>query len=69
MSGGIYLYKRHQVLFMSESQILHTISSDIDADVHRLRPGYRDKLQKIVDDGVFESYSSFDDMKREIEVV
>ena len=69
MSGGIYLYKRHQVLFMSESQILHTISSDIDADVHRLRPDYRDKLQKIVDDGVFESYSSFDDMKREIEVV
>lgn len=52
---------------MSESQILHKISSDVDADIHRLRPDYRDKLQKIVDDGVFESYSSFDDMKREIE--
>ena len=69
MSGGIYLYKRHQVLFMSESQILHTISSDIDADVHRLRPEYRREVQTIVDDGVFESYFCFDDMKHEIEAV
>ena len=71
---------------MSESQILHKISSDIDflkdqmanlqrdvseidADLHRLRPDYKEKVQKIVDDGVFESYSSFDDLRHEIEDV
>lgn len=71
---------------MSEVQILHKISSDIDflkdqmanlqrdvseidADLHRLRPDYKEKVQKIVEDGVFESYSSFDDLRHEIEDV
>ena len=71
---------------MSDAQILHKIScdidfikgqmanlqrdiSEIDADLHRLRPEYRDKVQKIMDDGVFESYSSFDDLRHDIEDV
>ena len=52
---------------MSEAQILHKISSKIAADLHRLRPDYKEKVQKIVDDGVFESYSSLDDLRHEIE--
>jgi len=71
---------------MSESQILHKISNDIEflkdqmldlqrdiseinADLHRLRPEYREKVEKILEDGVFETYSSFDDLRREIEEI
>ncbi|MBE0525171.1 MAG: hypothetical protein IBX40_12710 [Methanosarcinales archaeon] len=71
---------------MSESQILHKISNDIEflkdqmlnlqrdiseinADLHRLRPEYRKKVEKILDEGVFETYSSFDDLRHEIENV
>ncbi|HZK61001.1 MAG TPA: hypothetical protein VFC41_02915 [Anaerovoracaceae bacterium] len=43
--------------------------SEIDADLHRLRPDYKEKVQKIMEHGVFESYSSFDDLRREIEDV
>ena len=69
---------------MSESQILHKISNDIEflkdqmlnlqrdiseinADLHRLRPEYREKVEKILEEGVFETYTSFDDLRREIE--
>ena len=68
---------------MSESQILHKISNDIEflkdqmlnlqrdiseinADLHRLRPEYREKVEKILEKGVFETYSSFDDLRHEI---
>ena len=71
---------------MSESQILHKISNDIEflkdqmlnlekdiseinADLHRLRPEYREKVEKILEEGVFETYTSFDDLRREIEDV
>ena len=69
---------------MSESQILHKISNDIEilkdqinslqrdiseinADIHRLRPEYRVKVEKIFKESVFETYSSFDELRREIE--
>ncbi|MCK4938147.1 MAG: hypothetical protein KAR85_06050 [Methanosarcinales archaeon] len=71
---------------MSESQMLHKISNDIEflkdqitnmqrdiseinADIHRLRPEYRAKVEQILDEGVFETYSSFDELRREIEKV
>jgi len=71
---------------MSEAQILHKISNDIEflkdqmlnlekdiseinADLHRLRPEYREKVEKILEEGVFETYTSFDDLRREIEDV
>jgi uncharacterized protein YydD (DUF2326 family) len=71
---------------MSDSQILHKISNDIEflkdqmlnlqrdlseinANLHRLRPEYREKIEKILEEGVFETYSSFDDLRREIEDV
>ena len=71
---------------MSESQILHKISNDIEflkdqmlnlekdiseinADLHRLRPEYREKVEKILEEGVFETYTNFDDLRREIEDV
>jgi prefoldin subunit 5 len=71
---------------MSESQILHKISNDIEflkdqitnlqrdiseinADIHRLRPEYRAKVEKKLKEGVFETYSSFDDLRHEIEDV
>jgi Flp pilus assembly secretin CpaC len=43
--------------------------SKINANLHRLRPEYRVKVEKILDDGVFETYSSFDDLRHEIENV
>ena len=71
---------------MSEAQILHKISNDIDflkdqmanlqrdlseinADLHRLRPEYKEKVGKIIEDGVFETYSSLDELRHEIEDV
>ena len=43
---------------MSESQI---------ADLHRLRPEYREKVEKLLENGVFETYSSLDELRHEIE--
>jgi hypothetical protein len=43
--------------------------SEINADLHRLRPGYRVKVEQILEEGVFETYSSFDDLRNEIENV
>ena len=43
--------------------------SEINADLHRLRPEYRAKVEKILEEGVFETYSSFDDLRNEIENV
>jgi prefoldin subunit 5 len=43
--------------------------SEINANLHRLRPEYRVKVEKILEDGVFETYSSFDDLRHEIENV
>ena len=40
--------------------------SEINADLHRLRPEYRMDVEKILEEGVFETYSSFDDLKNEI---
>ena len=71
---------------MSELQILHKISNDIEflkdrmadlqrdiseinADLHRLRLEYRVDVEKIIEEGVFETYSNFDDLRNEIENV
>ncbi|MBW6517799.1 MAG: hypothetical protein K0A89_04785 [ANME-2 cluster archaeon] len=43
------------------------ISVYTNADLHRLRPEYRENVEKILEDGVFETYSSFDDLRREME--
>ena len=43
--------------------------SEINADLYRLRHGYRVDVEKILEDGVFETYSSFDDLRNEIENV
>ncbi len=43
--------------------------SEINADIHRLRPEYKAKVEKILEEGVFETYSSFDELRREIEKV
>ena len=43
--------------------------SEINADLHRLRPEYRVEVDKILEDGVFETYSSFDNLRKEIENV
>jgi len=43
--------------------------SEINADLHRLRPEYKVEVDKILEDGVFETYSSFDDLRNEIENV
>lgn len=43
--------------------------SEINADIHRLRPEYKAKVEKILKEGVFETYSSFDELRREIEKV
>ena len=43
--------------------------SEINADLHRLRPEYRVEVDKILEDGVFETYSSLDDLRKEIENV
>ena len=43
--------------------------SEINADLHRLRPEYRVEVDKILENGVFETYSSFDDLRKEIENV
>ncbi|NOR48270.1 MAG: hypothetical protein GQ533_09555 [Methanosarcinaceae archaeon] len=43
--------------------------SEINADLHRLRPEYKAKVEKILEEGVFETYSSFDDLRNEIENV
>ena len=43
--------------------------SEINEDLHRLRPEYRAKVEKILEEGVFETYSSFDDLRNEIENV
>ncbi len=43
--------------------------SEINADLHRLRPGYRVEVEQILEEGVFETYSSLDDLRNEIENV
>ncbi len=43
--------------------------SEINEDLHRLRPEYRAEVEKILEEGVFETYSSFDDLRNEIENV
>ena len=43
---------------MPESQI---------ADLHKLRPEYRAKVEKILEDSFFETYSNFDELRHEIE--
>ena len=43
--------------------------SEINADLHRLRPEYSVEVDKILEEGVFETYSSLDDLRNEIENV
>ncbi|KAF5418900.1 MAG: hypothetical protein C5S45_07420 [Candidatus Methanocomedens sp.] len=43
--------------------------SEINADLHRLRPRYRVEVEQILEEGVFETYSSLDDLRNEIENV
>ena len=43
--------------------------SEINADLHRLRPEYRAIVEQILEESVFETYSSLDDLRTEIENV
>ena len=54
---------------MNQMANLQRDISEINADHHRLRPEYRVEVDKILEDGVFETYSSFDDLRNEIENV
>ena len=37
------------------------------ADLQQLRPEYREKVKKLLEVGVFDTYSSLDELRREIE--
>ena len=54
---------------MNQMANLQKDISEINADLHRLRPGYRVEVEQILEEGVFETYSSFDDLRNEIENV
>ena len=43
--------------------------SEINANLHRLRQEYKVKVEKIVEDGVFETYSSIEDLRHEFEAI
>lgn len=43
--------------------------SEINTDLHRLLSGYRVEVEQILEEGVFETFSSLDDLRKEIENV
>jgi archaellum component FlaC len=63
------LYKiSNDIEFLKEQMAnLQKDISEINAELHRLRPEYKAKIEKILEEGVFETYSSFDDLRNEIE--
>ena len=71
MSELQILYKISNDIELLKDQManLQRDISEINADLHRLRPEYRAKVENILEDGVFETYSSFDDLRNEIENV
>lgn len=71
MSDSKILHKiSNDIEFLKDQMLnLQRDISEINADLHRLRPEYREKVEKILEEGVFETYSSFDDLRREIEDV
>jgi len=71
MSELQILFKISNVIEFLKDQManLQRDISEISADLHRLRPGYRTEVEKILEEGVFETYSSFDDLRNEIENV
>ena len=71
MSELQILFKISNVIEFLKDQManLQRDISEINADLHRLRPGYRTEVEKILEEGVFETYSSFDDLRNEIENV
>ena len=71
MSELEILYKISNDIELLKDQManLQRDISEINADLHRLRPEYRAKVEKILEEGVFETYSSFDDLRNEIENV
>ena len=71
MSELQILYKISNDIELLKDQManLQRDISEINADLHRLRPEYRVEVDKILEDGVFETYSSFDDLRNEIENV
>ena len=71
MSELQILYKISNDIELLKDQManLQKDISEINADLHRLRPEYRVEVDKILEDGVFETYSSFDDLRNEIENV
>ena len=71
MSELQILYKISNDIELLKDQManLQRDISEINADLHRLRPEYRVEVDKILENGVFETYSSFDDLRKEIENV
>ena len=71
MSKLQILYKISNDIELLKDQManLQRDISEINADLHRLRPEYRVEVDKILEDGVFETYSSFDNLGNEIENV
>ena len=71
MSELQILYKISNDIELLKDQManLQRDISEINADLHRLRPEYRVEVDKILEDGVFETYSSFDNLRKEIENV
>jgi hypothetical protein len=71
MSDSQILYKISNDIEFLKGQMtdIQRDISEINADLHRLRPGYKEKVEKILEEGVFKTYSSFDNLRREIEDV
>ena len=71
MSELQILYKISNDIELLKDQMadLQRDISEINAELHRLRPEYRVEVEQILEDGVFETYSSFDNLRKEIEYV
>ena len=71
MSELQILYKISNDIELLKDQManLQRDISEINADLHRLRPEYRVEVKQILREGVFETYSSFDNLRKEIENV
>ena len=71
MSELQILYKISNDIELLKDQManLQRDISEINADLHRLRPEYRVEVEQILREGFFETYSSFDNLRKEIENV
>jgi archaellum component FlaC len=71
MSELQILYKISNDIELLKDQManLQRDISEINAELHRLRPEYRVEVKQILREGFFETYSSFDNLRKEIENV